>query len=95
VHQLALLSEAVEDLVLVSKVNEGEPIESQVACVDEPLVAGMQLLVEGHQVLSVVAVQYGHAVELLDSNYIPSYMYSSESLRAIETLMLGLSSLRL
>ena len=62
VHGLSLFACGVEDAVRLSEVDEGVAVESEVTREDEPVALGVYGLVEGHEVLTIVAVDDNHAL---------------------------------
>ncbi len=57
VYSSAFLSISIDNAVVLSKIDKGEPVESQISSVDEPLVFFMESLVELDEVITVVIIE--------------------------------------
>ena len=56
-YSSAFLSISIDNAVVLSKIDKGEPVESQISSVDEPLVFFMESLVELDEVITVVIIE--------------------------------------
>ena len=92
VHRFTLFPSAVNDAVLLSKVNKGKPVESKIASIDKAKVLLMNCFSQFHDVVSVIAIKYNHTFVVTDSESGKSYMLSMASVLATVTWTFELSS---
>lgn len=83
VNSLALFSGSIDDLVVFSKIDESESIETEVASVDESMSFFADSLVELDEVVSIIVIKYDHTFVISGSASFQSYMLSIESLTAM------------